>query len=295
MYAFFQSGYLLGKNTIRAFFIDNGLRKSAALAYYTVFALPGVLIIVLSIASVVFDTRSVEITLVEQITFLLGRDAAQTIETIIEHISGQTPNLSLAALSGFVALLFGATGAFAELQSALNEIWGIRPETSGRNSFWLSLKKRLLSFGTILSLGFILLVSLTISTILSMLGKRLNVLLPDPVLSNLLNGAEFVFSVLIIALLFAALFKILPDASVSWKDVSVGAIATALMFSIGKELIGFYLGNSNVGSAFGAASSLVVLLVWVYFSAFVVFLGAEFTQQWIQHKGRKIKAVKQVA
>lgn len=263
---------------------------SAALAYYTVFALPGLLIVVIFTAGIVFQTQSVEQEVVRQVQDLLGMESARTIEIVISNIREQAATITLATAMGFVVLLFGATGAFAELQSSLNTIWGVKPDPN-KGDVVHFMKKRILSFGMIVSLGFILLVSMVINTLLSLLGKQFDQLLPTMISRTLLETTELVVSFAIITLLFAAIFKVLPDAKITWKDVSVGALFTAFLFVIGKELIGLYLGNGNLGSAYGAASSLAVLLVWVYFSAAVIFLGAEFTQHWIQHAGRRIKPV----
>lgn len=264
---------------------------SAALAYYTVFALPGLLIIVIFIAGIVFQTQSVEEEVVRQVQALLGAESARTIHTVISHVQQQTSKITFATAMGFAVLLFGATGAFAELQSTLNTIWGVKPDPN-KGDVVHFVKKRVLSFGMILSLGFILLVSMVINTLLSLVGRHMDQLMPAFISRTLLESVEFVFSLAIITLLFAAIFKVLPDAKISWKDAGVGALFTSSLFVIGKELIGIYLGNGNLGSAYGAASSLAILLFWVYFSAVVIFLGAEFTQQWIRHTGRRIRPVK---
>lgn len=283
-----STAFTLIRKSVTAFIDDGCIRMSAALAYYTIFALPGLLIVVTSIASLVFEVQSVEDEVIYQSQSLLGQDAAEVIRTVVNHAQSQTANISFASMFGLLGLLFGATGAFVELQTALNAIWQVKPDPERGNALQF-IKKRMLSFGMILSIGFMLLVSLLLSTLLSMLGKQLNMFLPGFLSTSILQAFQFAVSFGIISLLFAAIFKVLPDAVVAWKDVVIGGVATALVFVIGKEFIGLYLGNSNVGSAFGAASSLAVLLVWVYFSAVLIFWGAEFTQAWIKQEGRRIK------
>ncbi len=261
---------------------------SAALAFYTIFALPGLLIIVVSVAGLVFETQSVEDEVIRQVGSLLGTDSAHTIRNVIDHVKNQASNVTLATAMGIGTLLFGSTGAFAELLTALNTIWGVKPDPK-KGDIRHFIKRRILSFGMILSIGFMLLVSLMLSTLLSIVGSQLDTVLPGFLSRSVLQAIQFLLSFGVITFLFAAIFKVLPDANLAWKDVLTGAVMTAFVFEVGKELIGLYLGNSNIGSAYGAASSLAVLLVWVYFSALVIYWGAEFTKTWVEHAGRFIK------
>ncbi len=285
-----KTSFSIVKDTLNSFLEDGCLQMSAALAYYTVFALPGLLIIVIFIASIIFQTQSVEQEVVRQVQTLLGLETARTIHTVIDHVRQQASSITFTTAMGLGVLLFGATGAFAELQSTLNTIWGVKPDPR-KGDVMHFLKKRVLSFGMILSMGFILLVSMVINTLLSLVGQQMGQILPTFFSRTLLEVVELFISFSIITLLFAAIFKVLPDAKIAWKDAGIGALFTSSLFAVGKELIGIYLGNGNLGSAYGAASSLAILLFWVYFSAVIIFLGAEFTQQWIRHAGRKIRPV----
>jgi membrane protein len=194
----------------------------------------------------------------------------------------------LATILGIGALLFGATGAFVALQQALNRAWKVAPDPNagGIKNF---ITKRLFSFGMILAVAFLLLVSLVVSAALQAFGHMLGGLLPGGGEAILAQMLSFALSFLVVSLLFAAIFKVLPDASIAWRDVWVGAIATALLFTLGKFLIGFYLGRSDPGDAFGAAGALAVLLVWIYYSALIVLLGAAFTKSWASRLGRGVE------
>jgi membrane protein len=191
-------------------------------------------------------------------------------------------------LLSIAALLFGATGAFAQVQAALNKAWNIEPATEGGGLSGL-LTKRVLSFGMILIIVFLLIVSLVVSAALSAAGSSIAGFLPAGIGSATLALVDIVLSLGVITILFMTIYKVLPDAEIAWRDVSVGAFATAVLFVIGKFLLGFYIGHSNPGSAFGAAGSLAVILVWIYYSAMVFFLGAEFTQSWADRRGQGIR------
>ncbi len=260
---------------------------AAALAYYTVFSLPGLLFVVITIASFVFDAQNVQAELVQQIQDLLGQKSAQQVDLMLEQATSRTVNATLPALLGTTVLIFAATVSFAQLVTSLNTIWGVKADPE-RGDIKIFLMKRLLSFGMILGIAFLLLVSLTLSTILNLLGQEIAGILPLGWSQVLIRGLNFFASFCIIAFLFAAIYKVLPDAQIAWIDVFVGSVFTSFLFVIGKELIGYYLGNSPIGSAYGVASSLAVLLVWVYFSAFILLFGAEFTQNWAYLSGRRI-------
>jgi Predicted membrane protein len=208
--------------------------------------------------------------IIPQVQGIMGAEGAKAVETVIEH--GQKPTGVLASVIGVITLLVGASGAFSELQSALNTIWDVQPKNgSGVASL---IKARLFSFGMVLAVGFLLLVSLVITAGLAVLGKFFGEILPMPEL--LMHAINFLISFAGISALFALIFKYVPLAKIKWKDVWEGAIATALLFTIGKSLIGLYLGKAAVGSAYGAAGSLIVVIVWVYYSAMIFFFGAEF-------------------
>jgi membrane protein len=271
------------KDTVKDFSDDECSVRAAALAYYTIFALPPLLILLLMVAGLIWDPADVQRALESQFAGLLGADGAQQIhEMIVQADRPDTggPFTTLVSLGG---LLFGATGVFMQLQGALNRAWEVTPdpEQGGVKSF---LGKRLLSVGMVLGLGFLIAVLLALTAGVSAVGGALGASLPEPLLHVLNFGLSFV----VLALLFAAMFKILPDAEVAWRDVGVGALATAGLFVIGKFAIGFYLGQSEPGSAFGAAGALAIVLVWTYYAAMIMLLGAEFTQQWARRRGADI-------
>jgi membrane protein len=269
------------KQTFKDFSDDGCPTMAAALSYYTVFALPPLLLLIIMIVGAVMDPQTVRDALQGQMGNLLGESGGQEIQTIIQKAQEtKAPNSGrpLAAILSIAALIFGATGAFGQLQQALNRAWEVAPdpEQGGLKNFIL---KRVLSFGMILGIAFLLMVSLALSAVISAIGGALA--LSEP----LLHLFNFLVSVVVFTLLFAAMFKILPDAKVGWGDVWVGAIFTTLLFVIGKFAIGFYLGRSNPGEAFGAAGSLAILLIWIYYASMILLLGAEFTQKWAERRG----------
>jgi membrane protein len=277
------------KNTLKDFDEDQCPRMAASLSYYTVFSLPPLLVVILSIAGAVLDPGQVQQALTSQMQSLIGAEGVKQVVQIIQNAkrpgSGGGP---LATILGIAALIFGATGAFLELQSALNRAWEVKPDPKkgGIKNF---IVKRLFSFGMILAIAFLLLVSLAVSAALSAFGDMLGRMALGGVTGALLQGINLAVSFAAITLLFAAMFKVLPDAVVAWRDVLVGGVATTVLFVIGKYLIGFYLGNSHPTSAYGAAGSLAVLFLWVYYSAIILLMGAEFTQAWAISQGRGIE------
>lgn len=257
---------------------------AAALAYYTVFSITPLLVIAIAIAGAVFGQEAARGEILEQINKLVGQQGAQVIETGLANAN--QPQLgSIASIVSIVILLIGASGVFAQLQTALNTVWNVK--TKPNAGIWEFIRKRLLSFGMVLVIGFLLLVSLILSAMLSGIGKLpIDVLPGFTPLWQLLNfGISFCF----ISLLFALIYYYLPDVKIHWKDVWVGAIITALLFTIGKFLIGLYLGSGSLGSSYGAAGSLIVFLTWVFYSAQILLFGAECTQVYARKYGRKIK------
>ena len=275
---------LILKDTFRAFSTDKVPRLGAALAYYTIFSLAPLLMICIAAAGFIFGAEASRGEIMKSLQGAVGPLGAAAIEEMIKNAK-QPGTGALAATLGFVALLFGASGVFGELQESLDMIWGVAPRP-GR-TFLTLLRQRFLSFAMVLGVAFLLLVSLILTTALSaVLGyfsQRL------PVHSILMHGINFTGSFVMITFLFAAIFKVLPDAKVAWNDTWIGAAFTAFLFSVGKFLIGLYLGNSSVASVYGAAGSLVILLVWVYYSAQILFLGAEFTQIYARRFGSKLE------
>ena len=249
--------------------------RSAALAFYTLFSMAPVLVVSVAITGAVFGEEATRAELQAQVRELAGEQSAATVRQVLD--SAARPDLSrMAGLVGAVTLLFGATVVFGQLQQALNAVWGVQP-APGR-AIRNFLRKRLLSLGLVLVIGFLLLVSLVLSAAVSAVGAFLQRLFDFP--AALLNTVDFVLFFAVITVLFALMFKVLPDAVVSWRDVAVGAVVTALMFSIGKELIGLYIGRAGVASPYGVAGSLVLLLLWVYYSSMILLLGAGFTRVW---------------
>ena len=274
----------LAKTTFKDFSDDEATWKAAALAYYTVFALPPLLLLLLQVASAIWDPDQVRRTLTGEFESMMGRDVANQIQTMIQSAEQKTSGTGMRVVLSVAGLIFGATGAFVALQSALNRAWEVKPDPKqgGIRQF---ITKRVLSLGMVLGMAFLLLVSLALTSALSAAGGALFGGMPKW-LGLALN---FALSFGVITLLFAGMFKVLPDARIAWNDVWVGATVTAILFVLGKFLIGLYIGRSDPGSAFGAAGSLAVLLVWIYYAAVIVLLGAEFTQAWVKHQGRTIE------
>ncbi|MDZ4871729.1 MAG: hypothetical protein CLLPBCKN_001117 [Chroococcidiopsis cubana SAG 39.79] len=266
---------------------DKASRLAAALAYYTVFSLAPMLIIAIAIAGAVFGEEAARGEIVTQIQGLVGRDGAQFIETAIEGASKPKAG-TIASLISIAVLLFGASGLFAQLQDSLNTIWEVQPKP-GRGLIGI-LRDRFLSFTMVLGVGFLLLVSLVLSAGLSGLVNFLGSLLPG--IGALLQIANFVLSFAVTTLLFGLIYKVLPDVKIAWSDVWSGAIVTSLLFSIGRFALGLYLGNSSFGSTYGAAGSVVIILVWVYYAAQILFFGAEFTQVYARRYGSRIVPTK---
>ncbi|MDQ3556447.1 MAG: YihY/virulence factor BrkB family protein [Gemmatimonadota bacterium] len=279
------------RETFREFLDDDCPRMAAALSYYTVFSLPPLLILLLTLAGIFLDPARVQEMLQSQIGGIMGPEGAGEIRTMLESAEQPGNRSGVAALLGIAALLFGATGAFAQLQNSLNAAWKVKPDPNkgGLKNFIL---KRVLSFGMILGVGFLLLVSLALSALLSAFGDVLAGFVPGGASELVLHAINLGVSLLVITALFAAIFKILPDARIGWRDVGVGALTTALLFVLGKFAIGLYLGRSDPGSAFGAAGSLAIILVWIYYSSMILLLGAEFTHTWATRHGGGIKPEK---
>ncbi|WP_424095108.1 YihY/virulence factor BrkB family protein [Moorena producens] len=280
------------KETFKEWKEDNASRLAAALSYYMIFSLAPVLIIAIAIVGSIFGEEAAKGEIVGQIQGLVGEQGAQFIQTAITNANRPDASGGLASLISIVVLLFGASGVFGELQDALNTIWDVKLKP-GRG-IWGILKKRILSFLTVLGVGLFLLLSAVLSTVLSALRSYESEFLKDLGLLWLYQ-LDFVWTILdllvsfgILSLMFALVYKYLPDVKIAWKDVWVGAIITTLLFNLGKSLLSGYLGRSSFSSSYGAAGSLVVLLAWVYYSSQIIFLGAEFTQVYAKRFGSKI-------
>jgi len=265
---------------------DKAARLAAALAYYTLFSIAPLLILVIAIAGLFFDSAAVREQIMSQVQSLIGGSGAEFVSTALDNANRPGGNSGwIASIISVVLLLIGATGVLTQLQLSLNTIWNVeaRPDIGFMNI----VRKRLLSLGMIVVIGFLLLVSLVLSSLIAGFSEYLNNLAPG--LDTLVQIINFVVSFGITTLLFAMIFKYLPDVVITWSDVWFGAAATAILFSLGKFLIGLYLGNSSFGSSYGAAGSVIILLLWVFYSAQILFYGAELTQVYGRRFGSQIQ------
>lgn len=281
-----KSLFNLIKNTFSEFSDDKAMRLAAATAYYTLFSIAPLLVIAIAVAGLVFGRSAAEGQIVKQISNTIGSQAAETIQGMVAR-ANNTGSGILATVSGVVLLLFGASGVFATLQDALNTVWNVK-QAPGQGLGTI-IKNRLFTFSLVLGIGFLLLVSLILSAAISALSGVLKGLVPGTGSTFLLGLINFVVSFGVITLLFALMYKYLPDAKIGWRHVWWGALFTALLFTIGKSLIGLYLGHSSVASVYGAAGSLAVILIWLYYSAVILYFGAEFTQVYARRHGEVIE------
>ncbi len=266
-------------------FSDNSVpRMSAALSYYTLFSLAPILLIVITVSGIFYGREAIEGTLFGQIKNFVGADAAKQVQDIIRN-AVTSHHTTFASIVSIVALVFSATGVFTEIQSSINSIWQLKAKPQ---KGWLKfLLNRVLSLSMVLGLGFILLVSLLVNTLLELLLNRLLTVLPEGSVW-ITYSINMLVTFIVISFLFGTIFKLLPDAKLQWKDVRQGAFLTAVLFMMGKFGIGYYLGKSNPGGAFGAAGSVVIILLWVYFSAMILYFGACFTKVNAQFNGRNL-------
>jgi len=248
------------KQTVREFLDDRCTTLAAAISYYTVFALPPLLVLILTVVGLLVDPNEVQGRISQEVGSLIGPDAARMIETMIAEAGRM--ETGPAALVGVVALLFGATGAFIQLQGALNQAWDV-PKHKQKGGLRGQVLKRVLSLGMILGIGFLLLVSMALGALITAMGDALARYLPDLLSGTMLQVLQAALSLLLVSALFAAIYKILPDVTIAWRDALIGGVVTGLLFVIGKTVIGFYLGTSEPGSAFGAAGALAAILVWI--------------------------------
>ncbi len=266
------------QETVADYIEDEALSRGAAIAYYTIFSIAPVLVICIAIAGLVFGQEAAQGAMVGQLRGMMGDQAAEAVQAMIASAGNKSSGI-WATVIGLVTLLITATGVFGEMQASLNVIWKAQAPTGVSGM----LKARAASLGLVATLGFLLLVSLVVSAALTALGATMNRIVPG--IETMLHVANFVISFLMVSALFAAIYKILPDRRLRWKDVAVGAVATAFLFTVGKTLIGLYIGSSSVASSYGAAGALVVVLLWIYYSSQIFLLGAEFTKVWASHHG----------
>jgi membrane protein len=284
--SFFANCFGLLKQTGKEFFEDKAPQLGAALAYYTVFSLAPLILVLLAVIGITFrdDPAGVWNKITEQMSYFLDPSAVQVVQNIAEQAS-QPGKSTIATIVGVALALFGASGVFGQLQDALNTIWDVKAKPT--RSIWGFLRNRFLSFGMVAGVCFLLLVSLTLESLLKAFSHYVQSMLPGGFI--LAMSVYLIFDFAVIVLLFAMIFKFLPDAKIEWRDVWIGAVITAILFGIGKWLLGLYLGSGAAGSAYGPASSLITLLLWVYYSSQILLFGAEFTQVYADRAGREVK------
>jgi len=282
---FFRATGEIFKNAFKGFSDDKVLKLSGSLAYTMVFSMGPLILIIITTSSFFFGREAIEGRVYGQLEGFLGHDTAYQLQEMIKHaaISGKN---KLATTIGVIFLIVGATGIFSEIQDSINMIWGLKPKPK---KGWVAfLKNRFLSFSIIVGLGFLLLVSLVISALVEAFGNHLKSLYSG-ISTILLYIINQVLSIGISALIFSVIFKVLPDAKIKWRDVIIGALATTALFLLGKFAISYYISKTNVGSTYGAAGSLVVLLLWIYYSSVILYFGAEFTMSYALLKGEPIQ------
>jgi len=276
-----SDGWRLLKDTVVSFIDDDALSRGAAIAFYTTTSMAPLLLIVIAIAGLAFGRDAARNAIISQLSGLMGVQTAEVLQSAVASAAGKSSGI-VATIIGIITLIATASGVFGEMQSALNAIWKVTPKGTTVSRL---IRARATSLGLVAALGFLLMVSLAMSAALAAFGDQLNAVLPFGKL--ILSAVNFVVSLILIGVLFAAIYKILPDRRLEWRDVIVGAAATALLFTVGKSLIGWYIGSSAVASSYGAAGALIVLLLWVYYSAEIFLLGAEFTKVYANRHGSK--------
>jgi membrane protein len=264
----------LSKSAFKQWYDKDPFRESAVIAYYSIFSLPGLLVVIITVAGFIFGRDAVNNNVARQITNTLGADTAEQIQNMI--IKASVSNNSVwATIIGIVTILIGATGVFAQFQKSLNNIWEVKVDPT-KSGIWSIIRVRLFSFGMIVSIAFILIVSLVISALIAAFGNWLTRHFSDSFVI-LIQVVNIIISMNILAVLFALMFKIFPDAEIKWRHVWIGAYVTAFLFEVGKYGLGLYFGKANPASGYGTAGSIILILLWVSYSSMIVFYGAEFT------------------
>lgn len=282
----FQTFFRLAKQAFIDFWEREPFNSSIIVAYYTIFSLPGLLVIVINLAGYFFGTEAVTNQIATQIGSLVGADTAKDIQDIVVSAS-QSKDTVISSVLSVITLLFGATGVFYQVQQILNKIWEVKPKPKQKMILKL-IRDRLFSFGLIIMVGFLLLVSLVLSAALSAFSNWFAAHITDtiPVLFSIL---DILLSIGVVTILFAAIFKFLPDVKIAWKDVWAGAILTAILFSVAKFALGLYFGKSDPQSAYGAAGTIILIMLWVSYAGMILFYGAEFTKVYSTRNGKKVK------
>jgi membrane protein len=281
-----KSYYKIASSAAKKWWDKDPFMQSAVIAYYAIFSIPGLLIMVISIATIFFQKDVITGHLYNQISSMMGEETAKQVQGMIVSISNSNKSL-LATMIGLIVVLVGATGVFVELQKALNIIWEVKAKQ--RRAIFKLLRTRLFSFGLIVSIGFLLLISLFITTMIAALSEWVLYHLPS-VMRIVFYIINFAVSFGVVMILFALMFKIIPDAKIQWKHIWPGSFLTALLFILGKAVIGYYLSKTDPGSAYGAAGSIVIILLWVSYSSMILFYGAEFTRSYADHITGKVSA-----
>jgi membrane protein len=274
------------KEFFSEFFANKVPKLAAALAYYTIFSLPALIIIVIWLSDIFYGHQAVEGQVYTQLAGLIGKESALQIQETIRNTALSNDSY-FATIIGICSLVIGATGIFTEMQDSINQVWHLKPKPRKGTGVLKMVINRLLSFSMIAVLGFLLLVSLIINSVMDIFFEKFSKAFPD-IQVMVLYIFNFIFTFFVIAFLFGVIFKILPDAKVKWKDVKPGVIVTALLFMAGKFLISYYLGKSKISSSYGAAGSVIIILLWVYFSSIILFIGAIFTRVYAVHRGSAI-------
>lgn len=292
MRARLRESYRLFSTTIAEFVEDDCMSMAAALAFYTLFSLPPLLLISVTLVSTLFPFTRQQVSeeVQYQINALIGQQAGEQAVAMLET-AGQTGPSTAATIFGIGVLLFAATSVLAQLQYSLNVAWEVEPDPAqgGLKNF---LVKRVFSLAMLLAIAFLLLVSLLVTAALEAFDKRIQEWFISTAATTIIKAVNFVLSLVVVTFLFGATYRVLPDARITWRDVSVGAAVSAVLFAIGKHLIGIYLGNSQIGSAYGAASTLAIILIWVYYASLIMLLGAEFTQVWARRYGTGLRPIR---
>src|SRR5881398_1026718 len=284
--SFFGNVLSLLKQTFQEWLQDKAPQLGAALAYYTVFSLAPLILVLLAIVGVIFrdDPRGAWDRITQQMSYFLDQSAVQVVQNIAQKAS-QPGKSTIATMIGVALAIFGASGVFGQLQDALNTIWGVKAKPS--QGIWGFLRSRFLSFAMVAGICFLLLVSLAVEALLKGFSHYVQSVLPGGIVIAL--TVYLIFDFAVVVFLFAMIFKFLPDVKIQWRDVWIGAVMTAILFGLGKWALGLYLGSGAAGSAYGAASSLITLLLWVYYSSQILLFGAEFTQVYAERAGRGVK------
>jgi membrane protein len=282
----FSNAFALVKQTGQEFLADKAPQLGAALAYYTVFSLAPLILVLFAVVGIIFrdDPAGAWNKITQQMSYFLDPSAVQVVQNIAQKAS-QPGKSTIATIIGIALALFGASGVFGQLQDALNTIWGVKAKPGA--GIWGFVRSRFLSFAMVAGVCFLLLVSLTLESLLKGFSHYVQSVLPGGIIVAMVVYLIFDFAVVVV--LFAMIFKFLPDAQIQWRDVWIGAVMTAIFFAIGKWLLGLYLGSGAAGSAYGPASSLITLLLWVYYSSQILLFGAEFTQVYAERAGRGVK------